>query len=196
MDVLKVQAKFVNIPIPSSRFCNNSVCLFFFQKIKSQLNPFGPVFRPIVARFISNLEQTETIENQVICGTIASVFVLLWRKLKIFSFFLQEFVIFCRGFIETFLKVLMKIYTLQYSTDNISRALRSINVHHESNAVSTVVSTAPVQHSLIKILSFCSTFSLPSQSKIILRYLLVFRIAFVSLMAWRIFGDRMALIVS
>lgn len=49
--------------------------------------------------------------------------------------FFQEFVIFCRGFIETFLKVLMKIYTLQYSTDNISRALRSINVHHESNAV-------------------------------------------------------------
>lgn len=81
-----------------------------FQKIKVQLNPFGPVFRPIVARFVSNLEQTETIEN-------------------------QEFVIFCRLFIETFLKVSLRLYSMQHSADNINRSLRAINVHHESKAV-------------------------------------------------------------
>lgn len=108
--------------------------IFMFQKIKTQLNPFGPVFRPIVARLISNLEQTETIENQVgwaVCAGLGLFELICAHSLKR----LQEFVIFCRGFIETFLKVLMKIYTLQYATDNISRALRSINVHHESNAV-------------------------------------------------------------
>lgn len=63
MDVLKVRRIF-----PLLFFnCPKSIStrIIMLQKIKTQLNPFGPVFRPIVARFISNLEQTETIENQV-----------------------------------------------------------------------------------------------------------------------------------
>lgn len=61
MDVLKVCRMFCFCEFRLPKDCNE----FMFQKIKTQLNPFGPVFRPIVARFISNLEQTETIENQV-----------------------------------------------------------------------------------------------------------------------------------
>ncbi|XP_037026178.1 uncharacterized protein LOC119067371 [Bradysia coprophila] len=94
--------------------------LTVLMKIKVQLNPFGPVFRPIVARFVSNLEQTETIEN-------------------------QEFVIFCRLFIETFLKVSLRLYSMQHSADNINRSLRSINVHHESKAFAiTIKNNSPL----------------------------------------------------
>lgn len=51
---------------------------------------------------------------------------------------LQDFVTFCKTFIETFIIIIIRIYTTKTVADNFVNALSSITINHEDKQVSLI----------------------------------------------------------
>lgn len=56
----------------------------------------------------------------------------------LFNSFAQEFVTFCKTFIETFIMIIIRIYTTKTAADNFVNALSSITINHEDKQVSLI----------------------------------------------------------
>lgn len=80
------------------------------ERLRHQLDPFSPVFRPVVSQLSSNFVESDSNDIN------------------------KRLIEFCRHLIETFLVIVIRLFTMSFSAiDNVGNGLSMIYVRHEEN---------------------------------------------------------------
>lgn len=103
------------------------------KRLRHQLDPFTAVFRPVVSQLSSNFIESDTNDlNKVNSNENCR----LWVNANVsFVLYFQKLVEFCKHLIETFLIVIIRLYTLKCGKDETTNGLNTICVRHEQNQV-------------------------------------------------------------
>lgn len=102
------------------------------ERLRHQLDPFTAVFRPVVSQLSSNFIESGDL-NKVCFGKPQFT---LYIKSFICAFPFQKWIEFCKHLIETFLMVIIRLYTLKSrGKDETTNGLNTICVRHEQNQV-------------------------------------------------------------
>lgn len=98
----------------------------WFQRLERQLNPFDPVYRPILSKMKNQNIEKLTKEVEFVSHTFLNII----SEILSFSYF-QKFVEFCKTFIETYILVLVRLQKLRQHKDNFLNALNLFRVTSE-----------------------------------------------------------------
>lgn len=104
------------------------------ERLRHQLDPFTAIFRPVVSQLSSNFVESDSNDISRVRFNKLEINFLITKSHKSLFHFFQRSIGFCKLLIETFLIVIMRLYTLKYpNKDEITNGLNLIYVHHEQN---------------------------------------------------------------
>lgn len=101
------------------------------ERLRNQLDPFSAIFRPVVSQLSSNFIESDTNDINKVFTTQKA----FKNKNYLVYFYFQKLIEFCRYLIETFLIIVMKLYTLKHHNESLINGLSFIYVQHEENQV-------------------------------------------------------------
>lgn len=109
------------------------------ERLRHQLDPFTAVFRPVVSQLSSNFIESDANDLNKVCiseSCVPMTFLIIQMLFVSLFFCLQKWIEFCKHLIETFLMVIIRLYTLKCGKDETTNGLNTICVRHEQNQVS------------------------------------------------------------